>query len=178
MVGGTVVEISQFASGVRCTVEDATGRLTLWLSQNVWSSIAGHEAWGVGCGVRAAGTVQLYKDEIELVPQQAAEVILISPAPAAPMVRVGELSSQDVGRQVAIEGTIVEVWPFSQGMKYLFEDGSGRIVVLLWQGVFNDVPDKELLVAGAMIHVSGIVQEYNGQLEIIPGLGHEVSLAD
>ena len=85
-------------------------------------------------------------------------------------------STRGVGRLVAVQGTIIEVWPFSQGVKYLFDDGSGRIVVLLWQGVYNDVPGKEGLTAGMTIRVTGVVQEYNGQLEIIPGLGHEVSV--
>jgi hypothetical protein len=73
-----------------------------------------------------------------------------------------------------IEGTIVEVEPFSKGTKYTLDDGSGRVTLLLWQNVYESIPGREGLVLGAGVRARGVVSEYGGELEIVPQLGVEV----
>ena len=94
--------------------------------------------------------------------------------PGVPDTRIGDLSVGDVGRRATVEATIVSVDAFSQGIKYQIHDGSGRITLLLWQDVYDAVLDKERLVVGAGIRATGRVDEYRGELELVPGLGADV----
>ena len=64
--------------------------------------------------------------------------------------------------------------PFSKGIMYLLDDGSAKITLLLWQSVLGTMADKEKLMTGVVVQVSGRVQEYKGKLEIVPGMGADV----
>jgi hypothetical protein len=75
---------------------------------------------------------------------------------------------------VTVEGQIVAADPFSAGFKCVLDDGSGQVVLLLWQNVFEAFAGKEKLVVGARLRASGWVQEYRGKLEIVPGLAYDV----
>ena len=57
---------------------------------------------------------------------------------------------------------------FSQGVKFPLKDTTGTIILLLWQNVHDAIPDASLLVAGARVEVVGRIDEYRGDLEIIP----------
>jgi DNA/RNA endonuclease YhcR with UshA esterase domain len=48
------------------------------------------------------------------------------------------------------------------------DDGTGEIVLLLWQNVYDAIPDAERLDAGVRVEVTGQVEEYRGELEIVP----------
>ena len=63
---------------------------------------------------------------------------------------------------------IAEVIYFSRGVQYRLADGTGRIVLLLWQNVLEEVPMRLDLYPGSQVWVRGRVQEYEGALEIVP----------
>ena len=65
-------------------------------------------------------------------------------------------------------GTLGEKQTFSAGVKFVLSDGTGSIILLLWQNVYDGIPDAERLVAGATVKVTGKIEEYQGDLEIIP----------
>ena len=56
------------------------------------------------------------------------------------------------------------------------DDGTGQIVLLLWQNVLEEVPERLDLYPGSQVWVSGRVQEYEGALEIVPRDGAGVGL--
>jgi hypothetical protein len=56
----------------------------------------------------------------------------------------------------------------------VLDDGSGRVVLLLWQNVFEALSDRDRLGPQARVRVSGWVNEYRGELEVIPGLAYDV----
>ncbi|MEE9616748.1 MAG: OB-fold nucleic acid binding domain-containing protein, partial [Anaerolineae bacterium] len=57
---------------------------------------------------------------------------------------------------------------FSAGVKFPLEDDTGTIILLLWQNVYETIPDADQLVTGARVEVMGRIEEYRGELEIIP----------
>jgi len=69
---------------------------------------------------------------------------------------------------VTVCGTLGERDPFSAGVKFPFDDGTGRIVLLLWQDVYDAIPGVERLDGGAQVEVTGRVDVYRGEIEIIP----------
>jgi DNA/RNA endonuclease YhcR with UshA esterase domain len=146
--------------------------------QDIHDKLVDGVGWRVGSLVRVSGRVDQYKDEIEIVPQAALDIDLVqAPEPlAGPVVPIGELSAARVGERVIVEAGIVAVEPFSEGVKALLDDGSAQITLLLWQNVYDVVPDRERLIAGAIVRVAGELQEYRGELEIVPGMGTDVFL--
>lgn len=75
---------------------------------------------------------------------------------------------------LTVEGRIAAVEIFSKGKRLTVSDGTGAITLLLWQNVLNYVPLADQLVAGAPIRVTGLIQEYQGALEIVPQIGFDV----
>jgi DNA/RNA endonuclease YhcR with UshA esterase domain len=50
------------------------------------------------------------------------------------------------------------------------------ITVLIWDSVLATMLDETTIQPGAAIRVSGQVNEFNGELEIIPSIGGDVRL--
>lgn len=175
-IQGQIVEVLGFSGGVKFYVDDGSGRAALWMVQAVYGSLKNPAEWIVGSTVRAQGVVKEYKGELEVVPQSANDVRVTAAAtpPPVTLTRLADITAADKGKVVTVEGQIVEATPFSQGMKYVLDDGSGRIILLLWQNVYNAVPGKEKLVVGATVQATGKVDEYKGELEVVPDKGIDV----
>jgi DNA/RNA endonuclease YhcR with UshA esterase domain len=122
------------------------------------------------------GRVDQYKDEIELVPRAAADVVSLDVAAAtSDTIRpIGELSAARVKEWVTVEAQVAAIEPFSEGVKLRIDDGSAQMTLLLWQNVYEAVPNRAQLAVGATVRALGKVQEYRGELEIVPGLGMDV----
>ena len=65
---------------------------------------------------------------------------------------------------------------FSGGMKAVVDDGTAQIILLLWDSVYGELPDPTALDTGAEIVVSGEVQVYEGELELVPDRPAEVEI--
>ena len=92
-----------------------------------------------------------------------------SPQPTlAPTQAIGDVTLGDVGQTITLAGTLGEKEIFSAGVKFPLNDDSGTIILLLWQDVYDVMPNADRLVAGTRVEVVGRVDEYQGDLEIIP----------
>jgi DNA/RNA endonuclease YhcR with UshA esterase domain len=99
------------------------------------------------------------------------------PTQAITLVTLGQLTPAEKGKVVSVRGTITAVIKFSSGMKYRIDDGTGKVILLLWQEVFDKVPNREKLTKGAQVSVTGNVDVYNGDIEVVPGSGRDVRIA-
>jgi len=99
------------------------------------------------------------------------------PTQAIAFVPVGQLTPADKGKLVSVHGKIVEVIKFSSGMKYRLDDGTGKVILLLWQEVFDKVPNRDKLVNGAQVSATGNVDVYRGEIEVIPRSGADVKVS-
>ncbi|MBS3782948.1 MAG: hypothetical protein KGY78_00750, partial [Anaerolineae bacterium] len=85
--------------------------------------------------------------------------------PATPR---GELTSLDaisadhLGREVTVQGTIVDAESFSQGFKVTLDDRGAQIVLLMWHDVYDDCWDRSGLEVGATLRTTGEVTQYQG----------------
>lgn len=177
-IEGRIVEATSLSAGVKFYLDDGSGRVALWVPQALYVQLVDMAQFVVGNTVRATGGVQDYEGELEVVPRATDDVVII--AIVAPedtiLTRIGDLAAVDVDRIVTIEGQVIEINPFSQGIKYLLDDGSGRVTLLLWQNIYDVVPQKERLAIGIMVRTTGKVTDYRGELQIIPGLGRDVAI--
>jgi DNA/RNA endonuclease YhcR with UshA esterase domain len=168
IVQGTVVDVNSFSSGTKCEVDDGTGTIVVLLWQDVLASLPDAAALGVGAEIKVQGEVSEYEGELEIIPEWPEDVEVLAAAPAPVVTQVGALTEADVGRQVVLRGTLGEPDVFSAGVKFALDDGSGTIVLLLWQDVYDEIPDAGRLTAGAQVEITGQIGEYEGELQIVP----------
>jgi DNA/RNA endonuclease YhcR with UshA esterase domain len=89
-------------------------------------------------------------------------------------VSIGSITSDRIGEEVTVEGTVVDTASFSLGFKYTLDDGTGQIVLLLWHEVYDDCWDCPQINRGAMVRAGGQVSQYEGQLQVEPDFGGDV----
>ncbi len=70
---------------------------------------------------------------------------------------MSQITSGDKGRLVSVRGKIVAVMHFSAGMKYRLHDGTGQVILLLWQEVLEEAPDLTRLTKDIQVSVTGTV---------------------
>ena len=168
IVRGSVAEVIPFSSGVKLTLDDGSGAVTLLLWQDVYEALPESAALGVGAEIEVQGKVSEYEGELEVIPELAEDVRVLAAAPLPEMVTVGALTTADVGRVVTLRGTLGEPDEFSSGIRFLLDDGTGSIILLLWDNVYDDIAEADRLVSGAQVEVTGRIEEYRGDLEIVP----------
>lgn len=168
-VEGRVVDVASFSAGFKLTLDDGTGQVTLLLWLPVYDALPDPAALGRGAQVRAAGRVESYEGVLQLVPSAAADMTVLQPSAAeAPRREIATLSAADVGAVVTVEGAVARAEAFSGGQRLWLDDGTGQVLVLLWENVAQRVASRERLVAGAWLCASGVVAEYRGTLEVVP----------
>jgi len=87
---------------------------------------------------------------------------------------IGSISAARSGEEVTVEGTVVGTASFSAGFKFTLDDGTGRIVLLMWHNVYDDCWDAPEINLGAVVRASGKIAEYEGELQIQPDFGGDV----
>lgn len=82
---------------------------------------------------------------------------------------IGDLDSGDIGSMVEVEGHVmdVELWSSGDMSLHLIDRDSGKIVeVTIDSDTADDLNNQDKLVPGAKLRVSGLVEDYKGELQI------------
>ncbi|MGD8488478.1 MAG: hypothetical protein PVI68_05630 [Anaerolineae bacterium] len=181
-VAGQITKVAPFSQGVKYALDDGTTTCTLLLWQNVLDRMAEGDSLRVGAQVLVRGEVSEYQGDLEIVPPSPYDVEIVAPAEpgtvSEPMSRsIGSLSGDDVGSLVALaQASIVDIEYFSKGIKLTLVDDSGRIVLLLWQNVLEEIPERYRLRPSNEVKVTGVIDQYQGDLEIVPRLGTDLTI--
>lgn len=158
------------------TVRDETGSIPVAVSEDL-VALSGipPTLLPVGQPVEVVATVSLYGARPQLVPASVADVVPLDQAAHIGIEKhIGQLTTADVGQLVVVRGIATEVDPFSSGVKITLDDGTGAVILLLWQSVYDGLPDSAALDVGAEVQVQGEVSQYRGELELIPELAEDV----
>ncbi|MDY7080389.1 MAG: hypothetical protein SXV54_26210, partial [Chloroflexota bacterium] len=174
VVRGTVIEVEPFSAGFKLTLDDGTGAVILLLWQSVYDGLPDPAALGVGAEVQAQGEVSQYRGELELIPELADDVQMLTAAVPPAETTIGTLAASDLGRVVTLRGTLGPPDPFSAGLKFALDDGTGQVILLLWSNVAASAPEG--LGDGTQVIVTGEIAEYQGKLELIPRNGDEIQV--
>ncbi|HNT76146.1 MAG TPA: hypothetical protein PKH77_14115 [Anaerolineae bacterium] len=165
-VQGRVVRLEGFNGGVKATLDDGQAQALVLLWDSVYGALESPTALDVGADIVVQGEVSVYQDELEIVPESARDIRIVTPAPEIAWLEVGALRPSDAGRVVRLRGVLDQPEGFSAGVKVLLNDGTGKITVLLWNNLVTSLPQHP--AAGQQIEVVGVVEEYRGELELIP----------
>lgn len=138
--------------------------LVLW--DSVYTALENPLAVDVGAEVVVAGELGSFEDELQIVPESFRDITIVAPASEIPWVAVGDLRTQDAGRVVRLRGVLGTPEGFSAGAKALLDDGTGSITVLLWTNILTALDPQPS--EGQTVEVIGVIQEYRGELEILP----------
>lgn len=95
---------------------------------------------------------------------------------ATPVVSDVPISELVLGEEAMVVGTVVGTSSFSQGFKFVLDDGSGRVTLLMWHNVYDDAWDAPSLNIGATVRATGLVGEFEGELQIVPDWGGGVQV--
>ncbi len=131
-----------------------------------------------GQGITVTATVTLYKDQVQLSPASVQDLEL-GPAPYDVTQTPRELitlSAADEGQVVRVTGEVMAMEGFKGGLKAILDDGTGQVVLLLWDSVYNALPNPPDLDVGARLETLGEVKVYQGELEIVPARAQDVTL--
>jgi len=171
VVRGAVTKVSPFSSGVKYTLDDGTGAVIVLLWQNVYEAIPDTGQLVTGSRVEVVGQIDEYRGELEIIPDEDGITITgAGPAstPEPAQAAINTITPAQVGQVATVQGALGEKETFSAGIKFELSDGTDTIILLLWQNVYDAIPDADRLVVGATVKVTGEIEEYRGELEIIP----------
>jgi len=173
-VQGRLASERAFKSGVRYTVKDDGGEITLVVFDR---AKRGAPELNVGATIEATGKVDFYKDAAQLVPARGVDLkVLAPPPPPEPPVLMHTLSEADRGRRVTVSGAVVEALHFTAGFKYVLDDGSGRVQLVLFERVYDRLKQPELLNVGAVVTVTGEVDMFAETVQVAPGTVDDVEI--
>jgi DNA/RNA endonuclease YhcR with UshA esterase domain len=131
----------------------------------------------LGDTIEVQAIVTFYRDQPQLVLRHPTDFINLGAQEEPPLaVRIGELSVRHVNQEVQVAGRAVQITPFTQGVRITLSDGSGEIILLLWQELWTQIREKTNLTEGAQVRVSGMVDEYRGELELVPKRAADVEV--
>ena len=87
---------------------------------------------------------------------------------------INALDNTWIGQAVTVRGRVVETHSFSAGFRFILNDGTGSIGLVLFDGRYREVKNPAGLNLGAQVFVEAEVVEYNGALELQPASGENV----
>jgi DNA/RNA endonuclease YhcR with UshA esterase domain len=89
---------------------------------------------------------------------------------------LGEIDAGRVGETLTVRGQVADAASFAAGFKLILDDGTGQIVLVLWNEVYDAVDDVAGLNVGATVQLTGKIGEYEAELQITPADASEVTV--
>jgi len=98
-------------------------------------------------------------------------------------IKISQINSDLIGRSVSTKGTITQKKLHSEGHLFLMiSDGESDIQVPIFSSLMNDLKKENItesdFIIDGMISLSGLVDEYGGQLQILPRKTSDIKLGD
>ncbi len=165
------------------TLADPTGQIDAVVPADVVSLTGPLPEMGTGDFVQFTGVVTLYRNAPQLTltasqnihrlqtpPDFRLPAPILPPTVSAPQTAtpIHYITLGQVGDILLVEARITAAEDFSKGKRFTLDDGSGSIILLLWQDVYDQLPDPDQLQPGAKVRVTGEIEVFDGQFEIIP----------
>lgn len=87
----------------------------------------------------------------------------------AEIMEIGEIDEFSIGRLVSVEGSVYSRYYNGEHLFFTLKDDTGKIKVVIFDsGIRKMGIDPDEVVKGLDMRLEGRVEEYEGELEIIP----------
>lgn len=87
---------------------------------------------------------------------------------------IGKITTEYKGKFVTIQGVIQSERRFKSGMRYGVSDDTGQITLVLFDRELKQAPGPDQLIEGATVNVTGKVDFFNKEVQIVPVRGTDV----
>lgn len=106
----------------------------------------------------------------EMAPREEAAEAAPTTVPAPGIISINSITQASLGQRATLKATITSVRVFSEakGRTLKISDGTGSIDVVIWKDLYNQIPQRDSLVKGTGIQVSGEIASYRERLQIKP----------
>ncbi len=174
-VSGTVVAVASFSHGFRFTLDDGSGQVILLMWHDVYDESWAAPDLNLGATVRVTGEIGEFEGELQIVPDFGGDVrVTAVAATTAPAANIGDLGSY-MGQRVTITGQISRIEGTNSGAKLFVTDDAGEILIFVWHNVLDRVQNNTALgTPGTRVRVTGVVQEFRSNREIVPTLPYDI----
>lgn len=100
----------------------------------------------------------------------------VAAAQPPPVVPLGDISPADQGKTLTVEGEVVGTENFASGFRLHINDGTAQAIALIWANDWDHIYNSYHINVGAVVRVTGKVDVYRGQIEIVPKWGSDVKV--
>lgn len=172
---GQITAVSSFSGGYTFTLNDGNGTIALLMWNNVYDDCWDAPELNIGATVKATGEIGEYEGNLQLTPNFGGDVKVTSAGSAtAPHSPIGELGGH-IDERVTVTGAVLRVEGAGSGTKIFIADDTGEILIFIWGNTLDRVPQNTALgVAGTQVRVTGVVEIYRSNREIVPVLPYDV----
>jgi DNA/RNA endonuclease YhcR with UshA esterase domain len=180
-IEGRVSDISNPPVGIKLHLEDGSGRIAVLIWQDLVQEMAAPEAIEDGVRLSVTGEVSLYNDQLELLPARSIDIQELGAGPlerADAPTPIGGLATLPLGETATVQGAVTDVETFASGLKFTLDDGTGQVVLLLWFSIYQELEDPRWLEPGALVLVTGVLEQYAGQLQLVPARAQDLQPYD
>ncbi len=175
---GNVVNSASFARGFKLTLADTTGQIVLLLWEDVYDALPNKVGFNYGARIQVKGNIGSFEGERQITPAGEWDVILLSPGGIGTGARpINQITMEQLGWRAAIAGNIQSVSENSGGVVLTVGDETGHIELFIWHNIFNRIPNNGALrTVGTSILAAGRVQEFRGELQLVPALPYDIQI--
>ncbi|MCS7251762.1 MAG: hypothetical protein RMK32_00685 [Anaerolineae bacterium] len=96
------------------------------------------------------------------------------PRPTVTPFPLGEVSTQQLGNRLTVEGVVSDLRGFAPGWAVILEQGGHRLRLFIPNRQMAELPGREGLYLGATIRATGVLTLYRGELELLPQRGRDI----
>lgn len=184
ILSGTVGGERTFSKGSSITISDGTGSIDVV----IWDSIRNRfgrkeELLQPGRSVTVRGTLKEYENKLQLYIDYPGDITgkgdrnTGPAAPSAPKtaktgakkIDIDEVTRDRINQPAEIVGQVSKISTFPKGRKIQLTDPTGSVEVVIWNSVFDRIPDSaDLIKEGVFLKVTGRVGEYHGTIQVLP----------
>lgn len=177
-LAGQVRQVRTPYSGMTLiTLQDESGEIAVVMDARALTGTL--PTLSVGQGLTVVGAVDVYRDTPQIVPATISD-LQVGPLPVVPrpypLTTLAELATRPVGAEVMAEGRVVALEGIKGGLRATLDDGVAQVALILWDRVYETLPDPVALDVGADVRVVAEPQLYRDELELVPRAGDAVTV--
>ena len=179
---GKVLSRTNFPQLVKLLFQDRSGRIDVVLTQERFQNSKLYYQIGPGYAVRITAKVAEYRGKLQLQPRAPSDIqVLALPKPKAkktaakkeqPALAASKMAdlvnAQAIGKQVTVQGKILQLQDVKIGKRLVISDNSARVDVILGKAIFADAAITKQLTSGKYVAVSGQLGQFRQRFEIKP----------